>query len=208
MIRYNPHIKRIIDILLSSAALLALSPLLAVLSILICIESEGGPFFFQRRVGKGMVPFRLIKFRSMRQASDAFQRQFEPGESSRVTHLGELLRKTKLDELPELFNVLIGDMSIVGPRPEVEKFVQAFPGEFGVILSVRPGLSDYASIKYRTEEKILAGVVDPERYYVERILQDKMRLANEYIRRMSLGTDITIIARTIKTIRQGKEAEN
>jgi lipopolysaccharide/colanic/teichoic acid biosynthesis glycosyltransferase len=138
MIRYNPHIKRSLDILLSSAAVLVLSPVLIVLSILIFIDSEGGPFFFQWRIGKGMVPFRLIKFPSMRQDKDALLRQFEPGESNRVTRLGVLLRKAKLDELPELLNVLFGDMSIVGTRPEVERYVHIYPSEFRTILQVRP----------------------------------------------------------------------
>jgi lipopolysaccharide/colanic/teichoic acid biosynthesis glycosyltransferase len=152
-----------------------------------------------------MIPYRLIKLRTMRQDKDALLRQFEPAQSGRVTRLGELLRKAKLDELPELFNVLFGAMSIVGPRPEVEKYVQVYPGEFGVILTVRPGLSDYASIKYRNEEKILAKVEDPEKYYVEEILPDKLRLAKEYIKRVSLRTDISIIANTIRIIFQ-KEA--
>jgi lipopolysaccharide/colanic/teichoic acid biosynthesis glycosyltransferase len=207
MIRYNPHIKRSLDILLSSAAVLVLSPLFAIVSILICIESAGGAFFFQRRIGKGMEPFQLVKFRSMRRDSDALLRQFEPGERSRVTRLGGFLRKTKLDELPELFNVLFGDMSIVGPRPEVEKYVQTYPAEFGAILSVRPGLSDYASIKYRNEEGILAKAKDPEQRYLEEILPDKLRMAKEYVERMSFGTDMKIVARTIRTISKTREAE-
>jgi len=200
MIRYNPHIKRGLDILLSSAALLFLSPLLMILCTLICLESEGDPFFFQRRIGKKWLPFRLIKFRSMRPDKAALSRQFEPGEKCRVTRFGEFLRKTKLDELPELFNVLFGDMSIVGPRPEVEKYFSVYPDEFRVILEVRPGLSDFASIKYRNEEEILASVADPEHYYVAGILPDKLKLAAEYVERISLRTDMKIISETLRSL--------
>jgi lipopolysaccharide/colanic/teichoic acid biosynthesis glycosyltransferase len=205
MVRYNPHIKRSLDFLLSFAALLCFSPLFLLLCGLICFESQGGAFFFQRRIGKDLVSFRLIKFRSMRTAKAAQGRQFEPGNSGRVTRLGKLLRSTKLDELPELFNVLFGEMSLVGPRPEVEKYVQVRPVEFEVVLRVRPGLSDYASIKFRSEEKILAKVEDPEKCYLEEILPEKLRLAEEYIKRISLRTDINIIANTIKTIFQNKD---
>jgi lipopolysaccharide/colanic/teichoic acid biosynthesis glycosyltransferase len=200
MIRYNPHIKRGMDILLSSAALFVLSPLLACLCILICIESAGGAFFFQRRIGKGMELFRLIKFRSMRQDRNALLRQFEPGERGRVTRLGELLRKAKLDELPELFNVLFGDMSIVGPRPEVERYIRFYPDEFRAIFEVRPGLSDYASIKYRNEEEILAKAADADKCYVEEILPDKLRLAAVYVQKMSLKTDMEIITNTLASL--------
>jgi lipopolysaccharide/colanic/teichoic acid biosynthesis glycosyltransferase len=200
MIRYNPHIKRGIDIFFSSAALLLLSPYLIILCILISTESEGGPFFFQRRIGKRMVPFRLIKFRSMRENRDASLRQFEPSDSSRVTRLGALLRKTKLDELPELFNVLLGDMSIVGPRPEVARYIRFYLDEFRAILEVRPGLSDYASIKYRNEEEVLKRASDPEKYYVERILPDKLRLAAAYVQRISLRTDMKIMSNTLRSV--------
>jgi lipopolysaccharide/colanic/teichoic acid biosynthesis glycosyltransferase len=204
MLRYDPLIKRTLDVLLSFKALLFLSAPFALMCLLICLESEGSPFFFQRRVGKGMVPFRLIKFRTMRTDKDALMRQFEPGNSQRVTRLGEILRKTKVDELPELFNVLFGHMSIVGPRPEVEKYVLVYPDEFSSILKVRPGLSDYASIKYRNEEESLKKAADPERHYVEEILPDKIRLAKMYSERVSFKTDMSIIAKTIKSIFENK----
>jgi lipopolysaccharide/colanic/teichoic acid biosynthesis glycosyltransferase len=200
MIRYNPHIKRTLDILFSSAALCFLAPFFIILCILICAESEGGPFFFQRRIGKGMVPFRLVKFRSMRQDKEALLLQFEPGESGRVTRIGGLLRKTKLDELPELFNVLFGDMSVTGPRPEVKRYVDAYPDEFRVILEVRPGLSDFASIKYRNEEEILASAADPEHHYVAGILPDKLRLAAEFVERLSFRTDMEVISETLRSL--------
>jgi lipopolysaccharide/colanic/teichoic acid biosynthesis glycosyltransferase len=205
MFRYNPYIKRSLDILLSFFALLFISPLFVLLCILICLESQGGPFFFQKRIGKDFVPFRLIKFRSMRKDRAAQKKQFEPGDKRRVTRLGDLLRKTKLDELPELFNVVFGHMSIVGPRPEVEKYVKGYQEDYQVILKVRPGLSDLASIKYRNEEELLANAEDPERLYVEKILPDKLCLAKEYIRQVSFKTDVEIILATIKTIFQRRQ---
>lgn len=204
MVRYNPHIKRTLDILFSFLSLLFISPLLVLLCILICLESRGGPFFFQKRIGKGFVPFRLIKFRSMRSDRAAQKKQFEPGDKRRVTRLGEFLRNTKLDELPELFNVLFGDMSIVGPRPEVEKYVRVYPESSRIILKVRPGLSDFASIKYRNEEELLSRAADPERCYLEDILPEKLGLAKHYVKRVSLKTDTAIIAKTIKTIFQDR----
>ncbi len=151
-----------------------------------------------------MVPFRLIKFRTMRRYTDALQREFEPGDTRRVTRLGEVLRKTKLDELPELFNVLFGHMSIVGPRPEVEKYVQIYIDEFRAILKVRPGLSDCASIKYRNEEEVLADKVDPDAYYRTVILPDKLRLAKYYVGNSSFKTDIKIMGMTLKSIFRGR----
>lgn len=204
MIQYAPHIKRVLDILTSLVALLLLSPAIVLLLISICLESQGGPLFFHWRMGKGLKPFRLIKLRSMRTDKAALNRQFEPGDSRRVTRLGDLLRKTKLDELPELFNILFGDMSLVGPRPEVERYVRIYPSDFKGILKVRPGLSDFASIKYRNEEEILSNMEDPERYYIERILPDKLDLAKKYVKRMSFKTDLEIIGQTIKIVLQKK----
>jgi lipopolysaccharide/colanic/teichoic acid biosynthesis glycosyltransferase len=133
---------------------------------------------------------------------------FEPGDSSRVTRMGSFLRRSKLDELAELFNVLNGDMSIVGPRPEVEKYVKIHQEDFETTLRVRPGLSDFASIKYQDEEAILAGETDPERYYREVILPDKLRLAKRYVEEMSFKTDLQIIRDTIMSVvRRGKRKE-
>lgn len=127
-------------------------------------------------------------------------KEFDPGDSSRVTKLGEILRKTKIDELPELFNVLIGDMSIVGPRPEVASYVEAYPTDFAEVLKIRPGLSDLASIKYRNEEMILKSHINPEKYYRDVILPDKLRLAKHYAEKISLKTDLRIIKNTIRHI--------
>lgn len=126
--------------------------------------------------------------------------EFDPGDASRITKVGAFLRKTKLDELPELYNVLKGDMSIIGPRPEVEKYIRIHCEDFKEVLKIRPGLSDYASIKYRYEEEILAGQDKPETYYLRVILPDKLRLARRYVKEISLSTDLRIIKETLKAI--------
>ncbi len=204
--RYYPTIKRLLDILLSLAALSILSPLFCFTILFIKLDSNGPAFFRQQRIGKDFRPFSLIKFRSM--MHNPQKSQFNPGDESRVTRIGRFIRKTKLDELPELLNVLSGNMSIIGPRPEVEKYVRAYPEDFKVILKIRPGLSDYASIKYRDEETILASQHDPEQYYLQVILPDKLRLARSYVEDVSLLTDARIIMRTIRSIFWQKEGHN
>jgi lipopolysaccharide/colanic/teichoic acid biosynthesis glycosyltransferase len=200
VIPYNPRIKRLADFILSATALLLLSPLLLIIALLIFVDSKGSPFFIQERIGKGMIPFRLIKFRSMTHQFGRLRDSFEPGETSRLTKIGKLLRKTKLDELPELLNVLQGDMSIVGPRPEVNKYVRLYREDYEEILRVRPGLSDFASIKYRNEEEILAARSNPEDYYVHEILPDKLQLAKQYVRKISFGTDCWVIRKTLSSL--------
>jgi len=177
-----------------------LSPAFVLTCILVCIDSKGPPFFIQERIGKGMIPFRLVKFRSMT-CNDKIERgQFHPGDNCRVTRVGKVLRRTKIDELPELFNIFKGDMSIVGPRPEVEKYIKYHPSEFEEVMKLRPGLSDFASIKYSDEETILASQEDPEKFYIDLILPDKLRLAREYSQNISLKTDMRIILTTIRNI--------
>lgn len=200
MIPYNPYIKRLVDIIFSLLGLILFFPFLFIIGILIRIESKGGMFFVQERIGKDMRPFRLIKFRSMMVANHGVDHQFEPGANYRITKIGKILRDTKIDELPELFNILMGDMSIVGPRPEVPKYIQNSPDEFAAILHIRPGLSDYASIKYRNEEEILASEEDPDGYYRCVILPDKLRLAKRYVERISFKTDMAIIIATLRCI--------
>ena len=168
--------------------------------ILICRDSKGPPFFIQERIGKNLVPFRLIKFRSMTCDTNGSKGMFNPGDSSRVTIFGELLRKTKIDELPELINVLKGDMSIVGPRPEVAEYVSLYAEDFAAVLRVRPGLSDYASIKYKNEENLLTCQSDPENCYRTIVLPDKLQLARRYAENVSFKTDLYIIGETIKSI--------
>jgi len=200
MLNYNPCLKRFLDIFLALSAILILLPVFLVIAFLIQIDFSGPVFFRQKRVGKNFKSFTLIKFRSMKQDNNSIKKQFEPGDDRRVTRIGKILRKTKLDELPELFNVLAGDMSIVGPRPEVEKYVAIFRDDYKLVLKIRPGLSDLASIIYRNEEEILAGISDPEKFYIEQILPDKLKLAKEYIEKLSFKTDLIIILDTLKKI--------
>ena len=180
---YAKYGKRMLDFCLSAIALIILSPLFLLIIIIICISSPGGPFYVQSRFGLGMTAFNLIKFRSMVDNSAGLKKQFEPGNNARVTKIGKILRKTKIDELPELINVFLGDMSIVGPRPEVKKYVQVYLENFEEILIIRPGLSDLASIKYRDEESILTKQADPDEYYRSVILPDKLYHAKQYIKK-------------------------
>jgi lipopolysaccharide/colanic/teichoic acid biosynthesis glycosyltransferase len=199
MIPYHPHIKRFLDIVLSLVAIVFFLPIFAIVYILIRAESEGSPFFIQKRIGKGMFPFHLIKFRSMQVKTICYS-QFEPGQSSRITRIGKILRKTKIDELLELLNILKGEMSIVGPRPEVPQYVRIYSEKFREILKIRPGLSDYASIKYRNEEEILACQSDPDEYYRSVILPDKLHLVKKYAENISFEADLKIIITTIRTL--------
>jgi lipopolysaccharide/colanic/teichoic acid biosynthesis glycosyltransferase len=200
LLSYHPHIKRLFDIICAVAGIFVLLPLFGLIVILIWISSGAPVFFTQKRVGKGSKPFNLIKFRSMKVERVVTKGLFEPGDARRVTAIGKILRKTKIDELPELFNVLVGDMSIVGPRPEVEKYVGLFQSEYHTVLKVKPGLSDLASIKYRNEEELLANVIDPEKLYIEKVLPDKLFLAKEYIENISFGMDVKIIFKTIASV--------
>ena len=157
----------------------------------------GPALFKQERVGREFRPFRIYKFRSM--VEDAPQRggPITFGNDSRVTAVGRFLRKTKIDELPQLLNVLRGDMSLVGPRPEAPRYVEMFRRDYEEILRVRPGVTDLASIKYRNEEGVLGRAADPQREYVERVLPEKIRLAKEYVRRRSVLFDLKLIALTL-----------
>ena len=177
-----------------------LAPSLMAIAFWVKIDSEGPVFFRQTRVGKGLKPFRLFKFRTMFCNPGKLECQFEPGDDRRVTRVGKLLRSTKLDELPELFNVLSGDMSIIGPRPEVPKYIPHYKEEFKKILKLRSGLSDFASIRYRDEELILAGRKDSEGYYINTILPDKLNMAENYLETISLKTDLSLILKTIISI--------
>lgn len=202
---YSANIKRFFDVILAAISLIIFSPLLYITIFFIKIDSFGPIFFKQMRIGQHLKPFQLIKFRSMSILKDINQQEFDPGDIQRVTKVGKFLRKTKLDELPELFNVLNGDMSVVGPRPEVEKYVKVFLDDFNEILKNKPGLTDYASIKYRDEETILAKQSEPERYYRQIILPDKLYLAKRYIEDISFKTDMRIIKETLKCIVKTKQ---
>ena len=172
---------RFFDVVFSFIGIALLSPLFVVLYIAICLESKGGGIYSQTRVGKEGRDFKLFKFRSMRIGSDKKGLITVGGRDPRVTRTGFFIRKYKLDKLPQLFNVLIGDMSIVGPRPEVRKYVDLYTDEQRKVLSVRPGITDYASIEYVDENVILGQAEDPEKAYIETILPDKIRYNMKYI---------------------------
>ena len=171
-----------------------------MLAIWIKIDSEGPVFYRQVRVGKGNRDFRLFKFRSMRVGSDRKGLITVGGRDPRVTRSGYYIRKYKLDELPQLINVFTGDMSLVGPRPEVRKYVDLYTPDQMHVLDVRPGITDPASIRYRNENELLAQVEDPDRYYVEVIMQDKLQLNLEYVEKQSFRFDLQLIFKTFSEI--------
>lgn len=189
--------KRCVDLAGSSVGLVILSPAFLLISILIRLESRGPAFFRQQRAGRKGKLFTLLKFRSMRTAEKAQTAGFQPGNTSRVTTIGHFLRKSKLDELPQLWNVFTGDMSLVGPRPEVPKWVKAFPKEWELVHTVRPGITDPASIAYRDEEALLAEAEDPEKRYREEILPRKLALYRVYVATRSFWKDAGIILMTL-----------
>ncbi len=192
--------KRAFDILGALAGLIVLLPLLLILAVLVRLTSRGPALFRQRRVGKNGKDFTLYKFRSMTVAPEASRGQFDAGDTSRVTPVGRILRKTKLDELPQLLNVVRGDMSLVGPRPEVRKWVEAYPLRWKTVLTVRPGITDPASIEFRSEEEVLANSTDPTRTYREQILPRKLDLYEQYVQSASLGTDIALLFKTVSAV--------
>jgi lipopolysaccharide/colanic/teichoic acid biosynthesis glycosyltransferase len=192
--------KRLFDIAASGLGLLALSPLLLIVAIWIKLDSPGPVFFRQVRVGRHNKDFRIFKFRSMRVGSDKGSQITVGGHDSRITRSGYFIRKTKIDELPQLINVFIGDMSLVGPRPEVRKYVDMWTPEQLHVLDVRPGITDPASIRYRNENELLENADDPEKYYVEVIMQDKIKLYLEYVEKHSFWYDIKLIFQTFYTI--------
>jgi lipopolysaccharide/colanic/teichoic acid biosynthesis glycosyltransferase len=192
--------KRLFDIILAASLLVALSPIFLLAAVLVRLTSPGPVFFRQERIGRNFRPFRILKFRSMVANAAARGSLVTFGADPRITPIGSVLRATKIDELPQLVNVLFGDMSLVGPRPEVRKYVEMFREDFAEILRVRPGITDPASIKYRNEAEILGRAGDPEREYVERILPEKIRLAKEYARTSSLWLDFIILLKTIHVV--------
>jgi lipopolysaccharide/colanic/teichoic acid biosynthesis glycosyltransferase len=190
-------IKRLFDIMVSICGIVILSPLLLIIALLIVIDSRGGIFYKQVRVGKGMKDFYLFKFRTMYSDSDKKGLLTVGMRDSRITKVGYYLRKYKLDELPQLFNVLEGTMSFVGPRPEVPKYVALYNDEQKKVLSVKPGITDYASIEYANENAILAKAENPEELYIKEVMPAKLALNKRYILEMGLYTDLKIIFKTI-----------
>jgi lipopolysaccharide/colanic/teichoic acid biosynthesis glycosyltransferase len=189
--------KRLFDCIAAALGLIVLSPLMLLAALLVRLSSPGPIFFRQERIGLGGRPFFILKFRTMVQDAPKLGGQITVGDDPRITRAGRLLRKTKFDEFPQLINVLKGEMSLVGPRPEVKKYVDLFAVDYREILQVRPGITDLASIKYRDESTLLDQAADPEYEYVHRILPEKIRFAHEYVRRRSFCLDIKIIFGTM-----------
>lgn len=189
--------KRLFDLCFAGLGLLLLSPLFLFLAVLIRLCNSGPVFFVQTRTGRHFRPFSLYKFRTMAADAGGNGLSITAGGDPRVTNIGRFLRKTKLDELPQLWNVLKGDMSLVGPRPEVRKYVELFMDDYKSILDVRPGITDVASLTFSNEEEILKGRKDPEEYYINFLLPEKLKLSKEYVRNSSLSYDIRLIFSTI-----------
>jgi lipopolysaccharide/colanic/teichoic acid biosynthesis glycosyltransferase len=192
--------KRFIDILICLPAVVILSPVFMVIAIWIKTDSTGPVLYLQERIGKSGKPFRIFKFRTMRTNADKQGLLTVGGRDPRVTGAGFYLRKYKLDELPQLFNVLIGHMSLVGPRPEVKKYVDLYSTDQRKVLSVKPGITDYASIEYSNENELLARSDDPESTYIKEVMPAKLRLNLKYIQEQSLVTDLRIIFQTLKKV--------
>ena len=190
---------RCFDIIFSFLGLICLSPVFLIIYIAIITESKGGAIYSQQRIGKGGKPFSLYKFRSMRTDADKGS-LITIGADSRITRSGRFLRKYKLDELPQLWNVLKGDMSLVGPRPEVERYVKLYTDEQRRVLNVRPGITDYASIQYSDENEILGRAADPEKEYIEHIMPDKINLNMRYINNHTAKEYFKIIFLTLAKI--------
>lgn len=197
--------KRAFDIVAAGLGLLLLAPLFLVAAAWIKLDSPGPVFFRQERVGRGGVPFRIHKFRTMRVAAEGAGPALTVGADPRITRAGAFLRRSKIDELPQLIDVLRGDMSIVGPRPEVPRYVAFFPPDLRAkVLSVRPGITDPASLQFRDESTLLARAADPEREYRDVVLPAKLRLAADYVDTASLGGDLRLIVATVRALWSGR----
>jgi lipopolysaccharide/colanic/teichoic acid biosynthesis glycosyltransferase len=193
-------IKRGFDIAAALIGLIVLAPLLVVVAVLIKIDSPGPVFFHHRRVGRGLRPFRIHKFRTMVHDAAGRGPSITMSRDPRITRVGRVLRRTKIDELPQLLNVLTGEMSIVGPRPEVDEYVELFRDDYADILRVRPGLTDLAALHYPDEERILAETDNPAEEYRRRILPHKIALMRESVRQSSLFFDAAVIVQTLLSI--------
>lgn len=198
--------KRLFDAGLSALLLLLLTPLFVLIALCIKLDSRGPVFFRQTRVGRFGTHFRVIKFRTMRVDFGNCAPPITIGNDPRITRVGALLRRHKLDELPQFVNVLLGQMSIVGPRPEIPKYVAMYPAPIrDIVLSVRPGITDPASIEFKSESETLARSPNPERTYVEEIMPAKLRLGVAYVSQMSFWQDVAIVFRTIRALLTRRE---
>lgn len=189
--------KRAFDYLVAAIGLVLLFPVFVVVSILIKVDSSGPVFFRQERIGERFHPFLIYKFRTMVEDASRRGTAITVGADPRITRVGRFLRQTKIDELPQLINVLRGEMSLVGPRPEVAHYVEMFRKDYEEILQVRPGVTDLASLKYQNESEWLSQFDHPEREYVTHVLPEKIKLAKEYVQRTSMSGDIVLILKTV-----------
>lgn len=192
--------KRLLDIFISFIALIFLSPLLIIICFVIMLSSGIPIFYFQERVGKDWKRFKIIKFRTMVVEADRIGPGISSEDDQRITKFGKFLRKYKLDELPQLFNVFIGEMSLIGPRPELLKYAEFYKDDYSKILKLKPGITDYASVSYRNEAVLLNGKSEGESFYLTKILPEKISLYKKYIHDASLITDLKILLSTIKAI--------
>jgi lipopolysaccharide/colanic/teichoic acid biosynthesis glycosyltransferase len=193
-------IKRLLDILISTLAILILSPLLILISLGIIMSSGMPIFYFQERVGKDWKKFKIVKFRTMVNNADQIGLAVSSEDDKRVIGIGKLLRKHKLDELPQFFNVLLGQMSVIGPRPEILKYAEFYKDDYSKILTLKPGITDYASINFRNEAALLNGKSEGESFYLMKILPQKISLYKKYLQEVSLITDLKILFFTFKVI--------
>jgi lipopolysaccharide/colanic/teichoic acid biosynthesis glycosyltransferase len=196
--------KRVFDVAVVLPALIFLAPVLLLVALAVRLSGRGPVLFKQERMGRNLKPFRILKFRTMVDAAERLGPGVTRDNDPRVTPLGRVLRQTKLDELPQLINVLVGDMSLVGPRPELPRYVERFPEEYREILRVRPGITDPASIAYRDESALIEPGEDSEEQYVRVILPHKLRLSREYVENASLGRDLALILQTVASVIGGK----
>lgn len=200
--------KRSFDILVAALGLFVLSPLFLLIAIAIKLDSRGPVFFKQERIGKGFRSFLIYKFRTMIENASARGGPITIGMDPRITRVGRWLRETKLDELPQFINVLKGEMSLVGPRPEVRRYVEMFRHDYEEILKLRPGITDLASLKFQNESELLGQFDHPEREYVAHVLPEKIKLAKEYVRRTSMSVDIALILKTVPKLFGCKASSN
>jgi len=197
-------IKRLFDILLAVLSIIIISPFFIIIGLIVGLTSRGCIFYRQIRVGKDEKYFHIIKFRTMVSGADKKGLSITVGKDKRVTKVGKILRKVRLDEIPQLFNILIGQMSFVGPRPEVPRYVELYNDEQKNILKVRPGMTDYAAICFKNENELLAKCDDPEKEYIENIMPVKIKYSMKYIEKMNVFTDIKILALTLWAVFGGK----
>ena len=193
-------VKRILDILITLIGTILFFPLIIAISVIILISSGYPIFFLQERVGKDWRIFKIIKFRTMLKNADKMGINISSFNDSRITAIGRFLRKFKLDELPQIFNVLIGNMSLVGPRPELLKYAEYYADDYSEILKIKPGITDYASIEFKDESILLNDSIDNEKIYLNKILPRKISLYKKYLKEVNLKTDLKIILTTFKVI--------